>query len=71
LRPAAVFIYTHVRKNSWIAGGVRFVNRVARGLERIGLIDLRQERLRKSDHINPLANHDELARVDRRERLHD
>jgi len=59
----ALFIYTHVRKNSWIAGGVRFVNRVARGFERIGLIDLRQERLRKSDHVNPLANHDELTRV--------
>jgi SAM-dependent methyltransferase len=59
----AVFIYTHVRKNGWPAGGVRLVNRLARLLERIGLLDLRQERLRKSDHLNPLADHDELARV--------
>lgn len=57
------FVYTHVRKNGWIAGGVRMVNRLARGFERVGLIDLRQERLRKSDHLNPLADHDDLARV--------
>jgi SAM-dependent methyltransferase len=59
----ALFVYTHVRKNGWIAGGVRVVNRFAALLERAGLIDLRQERLRKSDHVNPLADHDELRRV--------
>jgi SAM-dependent methyltransferase len=59
----AMFIYTHVRKNGWPAGGVRLVNRVARFCERLGLLDLRQERLRKSDHVNPIADHDELARV--------
>lgn len=58
-----LFIYTHVRKNGWIAGGVRAVNAIARFSERLGLSDLRQERLRKSDHVNPLADHDELARV--------
>jgi SAM-dependent methyltransferase len=58
-----LFVYTHVRKNGWIAGGVRLANLLARGCERLGLIDLRQERLRKSDHLNPLADHDELARV--------
>jgi len=58
-----LFIYTHVRKNGWIAGGVRIVNHVARIGERVGLIDLRQERLRKSDHLNPIADHDELRRV--------
>lgn len=59
----ALFVYTHVRKNGWPAVGVRMVNRLARTLERIGLLDLRQERLRKSDHVNPLADHDDLARV--------
>ena len=59
----AMFIYTHVRKNGWPAGGVRLVNRVARFCERLGLLDLRQERLRKSDHLNPIADHDELARL--------
>jgi hypothetical protein len=29
---------------------------MARWLERIGLVDLAQERLRKSDHLNPLAD---------------
>lgn len=59
----ALFIYTHVRKNGPIAGGVRLVNRIAHGLERMGWLDLRQERLRKSDHLNPIADHDDLARV--------
>jgi len=59
----ALFVYTHVRKNGPIAVGVRLVNGLARQLERIGLLDLRQERLRKSDHLNPLVDHDDLARV--------
>ena len=49
MRPGGhVFVYSHVRKNSWLAGGLKGVNALARGLERIGLVDLRQERLRKS-----------------------
>ena len=59
----ALFVYTHVRRNGWIAGGLRAVNRLAAWCERRGLIDLAQERLRKSDHVNPLADHDDLARV--------
>jgi SAM-dependent methyltransferase len=59
----ALFVYTHVRKNGWIAGGLRAVNRLAAWVERRGLLDLRQERLRKSDHVNPLADHDDLGRV--------
>lgn len=59
----ALFIYTHVRKNGWPAIGVRLVNRFAYLCERLGLIDLRQERLRKSDHLNPLADHDQLRQV--------
>jgi SAM-dependent methyltransferase len=59
----ALFIYTHVRTNGWPAAGVRLVNRFAHMCERRGLIDLRQERLRKSDHLNPVADHDELSRV--------
>jgi SAM-dependent methyltransferase len=59
----ALFVYTHVRKNGPAAMLVRWVNALARGLERLGAIDLKQERLRKSDHLNPIADHDELARV--------
>jgi hypothetical protein len=58
-----LFVYTHVRKNGWIAGGVRFVNGVAHACERLGWLSLEQERLRKSDHLNPIADHDELRRI--------
>ena len=58
-----LFVYTHVRKNARIATGLRWINALARRLERMGLIDMRQERLRKSDHLNPLADIPELRRV--------
>jgi SAM-dependent methyltransferase len=59
----ALFVYTHVRKNGPLAVGVRGVNRFAAWLERRGVLDLRQERLRKSDHVNPLMDHEDLAAV--------
>ena len=34
-------------QSSWLALGLRAINRLAAGLERVGLVDLRQERLRK------------------------
>jgi SAM-dependent methyltransferase len=64
LRPGGeLFVYTHVRKNAWIAGGLRGINALARRLERAGLIDMRQERLRKSDHVNPLRDIPDLEQV--------
>ncbi len=51
------------RKNSPLAGGLKAVNSLARGLERVGLVDLRQERLRKSDHLNPLADIPDLEQT--------
>jgi SAM-dependent methyltransferase len=59
----ALFVYTHVRKNGPAAIGVRWMNRLAAFCERRGWLDLAQERLRKSDHVNPLADHDDLRRV--------
>ncbi len=59
----ALFVYSHVRRNAPLAVGLRAINRAARGLERIGAIDLTQERLRKSDHLNPLADIDDLERT--------
>jgi hypothetical protein len=59
----ALFVYTHVRKNGPLARGVRLVNRLAEWLERLGLLDLRTERLRKSDHLNPIVDHEDLRRV--------
>src|SRR5262245_8095816 len=58
-----LFVYTHVRKNAPLAAGLRWINALARRLERAGLIDMRQERLRKSDHLNPLADIPDLRRV--------
>jgi SAM-dependent methyltransferase len=59
----SLFVYTHVRKNARVAIALRWVNALARQLDRAGLIDLRQEHLRKSDHVNPLADIPELRRV--------
>jgi SAM-dependent methyltransferase len=58
-----LFVYTHVRKNARIARGLRWINRLAQRLDRMGIIDLHQEHLRKSDHLNPLADIPELRRV--------
>ena len=60
-----LFVYTHVRKNASIAAGLRWINALGRTLEGWGLIDARQERLRKSDHLNPLRDIPELEQVAR------
>jgi SAM-dependent methyltransferase len=58
-----LFVYTHVRKNARIAAGLRWINALAQRLERAGWIDLRQEHLRKSDHVNPLRDIPDLVQV--------
>ncbi len=58
-----LFVYTHVRKNSRLALGLRFINWVAGLLHRAGALDLTQEHLRKSDHLNPLADIPDLERM--------
>jgi SAM-dependent methyltransferase len=58
-----VFVYSHVRKNAWIARGVRAINAGSHLLARLGLVDLTQEHLRKSDHLNPLADIPDLERT--------
>jgi SAM-dependent methyltransferase len=58
-----LFVYSHVRRNSRLAAGLRWINALARWLERAGLIDLSRERLRKSDHVNPLADIPDLERT--------
>jgi SAM-dependent methyltransferase len=64
VRPGGqVFVYSHVRENAWIAKGVRGVNALSHALHRWGLIDLTQEHLRKSDHLNPLADVPDLERT--------
>lgn len=64
LKPGgSLFVYTHVRKNARIAIGLRWINRLAQQLDRWDLVDLRQEHLRKSDHLNPLQDVPHLERV--------
>ena len=64
LRPGGhVFAYSHVRKNSWLAGGLERRQPAGATAGTRRLIDLRQERLRKSDHLNPLADIPDLERV--------
>ena len=58
-----LFVYSHVRRNAPIAAGLKQINRLARWLERRGLVDLARERLRKSDHLNPLADIPDLERT--------
>ena len=60
-----LFVYSHVRKNARIAVGLRWINALAKQLDRVGLVDLRQEHLRKSDHLNPLRDIPELEQVAR------
>ena len=64
LKPGgSLFVYTHVRKNAPIAAGLKWINALARRLEKLDLVDLRQERLRKSDHLNPLQDVPHLEEV--------
>jgi len=64
LKPGgSLFVYTHVRKNAPIARGLRWINILAKRLHRWGWIDLRQEWLRKSDHVNPLRDVPHLEQV--------
>ncbi len=60
-----LFVYTHVRKNAPVAKALRLINRLAEWLDRRGLVDLRQEHLRKSDHVNPLRDVPHLEQVTR------
>jgi SAM-dependent methyltransferase len=58
-----LFVYSHVRKNARLALGLRFINWIAGLLHRVGAVDLTQEHLRKSDHLNPLADIPDLERT--------
>ena len=58
-----LFAYSHVRKNSRLALGLRLINWIAGMLHRVGAVDLTQEHLRKSDHLNPLLDVPDLERT--------
>lgn len=64
LKPGgALFVYTHVRQRSTLAPLLGLVARVSLALERAGLADLTIEKLRKTDHLNPLMSRSHLDEV--------
>ena len=67
----ALFVYTHVRQQSVLAPLLRLIARV--GVARSngpGLADLTIEKLRKTDHLNPLMSRAHLDEVAAARRLH-
>ncbi len=59
----ALFIYTHVMQLSPLAPVLAAITKVSRGIERAGLADLTVDRLRPTDHLNPLASRAHLDEV--------
>ena len=59
----ALFVYTHVRQRSVLAPLLGLVTRISLALERAGLADLTIEKLRKTDHLNPLMSRAHLDEV--------
>jgi ubiquinone/menaquinone biosynthesis C-methylase UbiE len=53
-----LFVYTHAMESSRLAGFQRAVNRLARRLGALGLIDHEREAMRKSDHVNAIRSHE-------------
>lgn len=59
----SLFVYTHVRQRSPFAPALSLIARVASGIERMGFSDLTIEKLRKTDHLNPLMSRAHLDEV--------
>ena len=58
-----LFVYTHVRQRSMLEPVLRLVARTASAIERMGFADLTIEKLRKTDHLNPLMSRAHLDEV--------
>jgi SAM-dependent methyltransferase len=59
----ALFIYTHLMQLSPLAPALAAIARVSRAIERAGFADLTVDRLRPTDHLNPLASRTHLDEV--------
>jgi ubiquinone/menaquinone biosynthesis C-methylase UbiE len=59
----SLFVYTHLRQRARLAPLLEAVGWIALALERLGLADLTIERLRKTDHLNPLGDRAHLDHV--------
>ena len=58
-----LFVYTHAGHRTPLQPLIQLTRRAARAFERHGMADLSFDRLRKSDHLNPLGSFDDLHRV--------
>jgi ubiquinone/menaquinone biosynthesis C-methylase UbiE len=59
----ALFVYTHVRQKSTLAPLLRLISGIASAIEKSGFADLTIEKLRKTDHLNPLMSRAHLDEV--------
>jgi ubiquinone/menaquinone biosynthesis C-methylase UbiE len=59
----SLFVYTHVRQRSRLAPALNLIAWTASAIERLGFADLTIEKLRKTDHLNPLMSRDHLDKV--------
>lgn len=59
----SLFVYTHVRQRSPLAPVLKLIGRTASAIERMGFADLTIEKLRKTDHLNPLMSRRHLDEV--------
>ncbi len=59
----ALFVYTHVMQLSPLAPVLAAIARASRAIERAGFSDLTVDRLRPTDHLNPLASRAHLDEV--------
>jgi SAM-dependent methyltransferase len=58
-----LFVYTHVRQRSTLAPVLALIGKTASFIERMGFADLTIEKLRKTDHLNPLMSRAHLDEV--------
>ena len=59
----SLFLYTHVMQLSPLAPVLAAIAGVSRAIERAGFADLTVDRLRPTDHLNPLANRAHLGQA--------
>ena len=64
LKPGGLlFVYTHVAERTPLQPLIQMIRAASQSLERRGLADLSYDKLRKSDHLNPLQSYDDLRAV--------
>ena len=59
----SLFVYTHLRQKSILAPLLSLIATTASAIERLGFADLTIEKLRKTDHLNPLMSRAHLDEV--------